>query len=296
MTRVRKNLEMLAATLLLVVASLSAQSKKPATPAADQAATSEKIIRYIRERFNIPDTIKLTVSPFQNSIYSDFFQITLTVDDGKEQRSQKFFVSKDGRYLVEGNIFTLGADPKREVVGSISLENQAGQGPTNAPVTIVEYSDLQCPTCARFHDFLEKEVVPKYGEKVRVVFKEFPLANIHDWSLPAAIANQCAYVIDPATFVPFRSLVFRSQNTLNATNARDSLLNLGEQTGIDRVKLATCIDSKSSLPRIEDSAREGQALGVAQTPTTFVNGKVVVGSPEPTEFFKIVDEALRASK
>jgi protein-disulfide isomerase len=296
-TPLSKSLRLFAAMLLLGgIAQLPAQTHKPAAGPASGPATREKIIRYVRGRFNVPEAVTLDVSEFRNSPFPDFYETTLTVDDGKGKHSQKLFVSKDGRYLVEGNIFTLGADPRREIVRSISLEDQPGHGPANAPVTIVEYSDLQCPSCAGFHELLVKEVVRKYGDKVRVVFKEFPLVTIHDWALSAALANQCVYQIDPAAYVPFRSLVFQNQNSLNAANARDSLLNYGEQAGVDRVKLASCLDAKASLPRVEESAREGQVLGIASTPTSFVNGRVVVGSPEPAEFFKIVDEALRAAR
>lgn len=281
--------------MVAVVASSSAQTKHP--PArADQSATTEKIIRYVRERFNIPGNVKLVVGPFRDSAYPDFHETTILVGEGADQRSQKFFVSKDGRYLVEGNIYTLGADPKQEVVRSISFQNQPTQGAANASVTIVEYADLQCPNCARFHDFLEKEIMPKYGDKIRVVFKEFPLTNIHDWALSAAIASQCVYQIEPASFVPFRTLVYQNQIALTADNARDMLLHYGAQAGVDNAKLASCLDSKASLPRVEASTQEGQALGIASTPTSFINGKVLVGTPEPAEFFKILDEALSTAK
>jgi len=271
------------------------EQSRTARPAND-AGTAEKIVRYMRERYNIPEAMKVTVSALRNSAFPDFYETILTVDDGKERSTQKFFVSKDGRYLVGGNIFTLGEDPKREVVRAISLQDQPSLGPANAPVTIVEYSDLQCPNCGLFHEFLEKKVVSTYGGKVRVVFKEFPLASIHDWALTGAIAAQCVYQLDPAAFLSFRALAFQNQSTINATNARDMLLHFGAQVGIDNLKLAACVDSKASLPRVEASITEGEALGIHSTPTCFVNGKLVAGASEPAEFFKILDEALRGAR
>jgi protein-disulfide isomerase len=282
--------------LLAGLVSLLTVGRGSPAQASDHEATRDKIIRYVRERYNIPDAVKVSVGEFRDSSFADFYETTLTLDDGKQKRSQEFFVSKDGRYLVEGNIFTLGADPRKEVVRSISLQEQATQGPAGAPVTIVEYSDLQCPVCAHFHEFLEKEVIPKYGEKVRLVFKEFPLTSIHDWALSGAIAAECTYQIDPSKFVPFRSLVFQNQSSLNAGNSRDMLLHLAAEAGVDNMKLASCIDSQASLPRVEASLSEGQGLGIASTPTCFVNGQVVVGAPEPAKFFHIVDEALQAAK
>jgi protein-disulfide isomerase len=204
-----------------------------------------------------------------------------------------FYVTKDNRCLVVGTIFNLTVEPRREVLRTIVTADQPSQGPASAPVTIVEFSDLECPMCARVHEFLEKELLPKYGGKVRVVYKEFPLPTIHDWSLLGSIANQCAYQINPATFAPYRSLIFKNRINLNATNARDLLLDYGEQVGLDRLRLGACIDSKASLPRIEENVREGNVLGVTATPTSFVNGKRLVGMESADVFYKAVDEALR---
>jgi protein-disulfide isomerase len=291
-----KSLGILASMLVAVSLALGAQAKRPAAGSSSDAAAREKIIKYMRERYNIPETVKMTAGPFRNSNYADFYVTTITVDDGKQKKSQDFYVSRDRRYLVEGTIFTLGADPRQEVTRTIATQDLPGQGPASAPVTIVEYSDLQCPMCARVHELLEKEVLPKYGNRVRVVFKEFPLVAVHDWSLTAAIANQCAYTLNPPLYLPFRSLIFKNQASFNAANVRDLLLTYGEQAGLDRLKLAGCIDSKASLPRVEKDAREGQQLGVSSTPTSFINGKPLVGLPSPEQYFQAIDEALRSSR
>jgi protein-disulfide isomerase len=160
-------------------------------------------------------------------------------------------------------------------------------------VTVVEYADLQCPACARLHEFLEKEFLPKYGDKVRVIFKEFPLP-MHDWSTAAAVANECAYQINPSVFPGYRTLIFANQNAINASNARERLLALGDEAGVERSRLAECIDSKASLSQVEAARQEGEDLGVNKTPTTFVNGRIIVGLASQATFDKIVDAALLA--
>jgi protein-disulfide isomerase len=283
------------AILGLLAAALAASVPTPAAQAPNQAATREKIVRYIRQRFNIPDTVKVTVGDFRESVYPDFYALTLTLNDGKDKRTQLFFVSKDGRYLVEGSIYTLGGDARKDIMQLISLEDEATQGPATAPVTLVEYSDMECPVCARFHETLETDIIPKYGDKLRVVFKEFPLTAIHDWALIAAVAAQCTYQIDPSKYVPYRSLVYKNQSALDADHIRDKLLHLAAEAGIDNMKLASCIDSQASLPRVEASTREAQALGIAQTPTSFINGRAVVGAPL-ADIYKLIDEALNDTK
>ncbi|MDR3674996.1 MAG: DsbA family protein [Acidobacteriota bacterium] len=256
----------------------------------------EKIIRYVRDRFSIPDTVKITMTELRESAYPDFLETTVTVDDGKDKRSQALFISKNMRYLVEGSIFNLGGDPRQDIVRLISLRDQPTQGPANAPVTLVEYSDLECPVCARLHEELETEIIPKYGDKLRVVFKEFPLVTIHEWALTGAIAAQCTYQIDPSKYVDFRSAIYKNQATVSGDHARDLLLHIAAEAGVDNMKLAACIDAKDSLSRVEANMREGDALGVGQTPTTFINGRTIVGAPAAADFYKLIDEAMHDHK
>lgn len=251
------------------------------------------IARYVREFFKLPNTTQLTVGPFRSSTLPNFYETTVTADDGKKKQSQNFFITKDRRFLVLGNVFSLSANLRRDILRTISTKNQPSKGPANAPVTIVEYADLQCPTCARAQEFLEKDLLPKYGDKVRVVFKDFPLVQIHDWALTAAIASQCAYQLNPEAYLKYRSLVFQHQSNINTTDARDLLIEYGEQGGIDRLKLGACIDSKASLPRVEENMHEAQTLQFSSTPTFYINGKILVWST-PEAFYTAVDEALRA--
>lgn len=257
------------------------------------ADPENEIVQHVRELFKIPTASSVTAGPFRDSEFPNLLATAVTVDYGKEKEVHDFYMTKDKRCLVVGAIFNLSVDPKRETLRTVTTANQPSQGPASAPVTIVEFSDLQCPMCARVHEFLQKELLPKYAGKVRVVYKEFPLTTIHDWSLTGSIANQCAYQINPATYAPYRSLIFKNQMSFNATTMRDLLLDYGEQVGLDRFRLGACIDSKASLPRVEENVREGNLMGVTRTPTFFVNGKMVIGMESPEAFYRVVDEALR---
>ena len=351
--------------LLIGANTLGGETSRPQNsraPAASEPASPAKIVEYVRDRFEVPENVKLTAEPLDKSQFPMFFQTVVTSDDGKQKRTNNVFITKDGRCLVMGNVFALhdgstadlirclreaakipsetdlkvgafGKTPYPEFYKSVVTANdgkhtQSGdvfmtkdrrtgilgivlpfrddvvrnmintkdmpsQGPANAPVTVVEYADLQCPTCARLQEFLEKQLLPKYGDKVRVVFKEFPIPG-HDWSPTAAVANECAYQINPSAFSGYRTLIFANQTTINASNVRERLLSLGEQAGIDAVKLATCIDSKASLPRVEAGRQEGNDLDVNKTPTSFVNGKIIIGLQTESAWDKVVGEALLA--
>jgi protein-disulfide isomerase len=330
-------------------------------PATTHTLTPDAIAQFVRDRFSVPATTTITVEPLHPSALSEFLETQATVNDGKQSKVQPIYVTKDGQYVVVGNVFALGANPKDDIIqhvrdisklppgteislgagakspypgfeelvisamiqgqkqtapvftlnhkvgilGSvlpyitnprvlINLTNQPAEGPANAAVTLVEYADLQCPTCAKFHEFLQKDAMPKYGNKLRIVYKEFPLP-LHDWSMTAAIANECAYRIKPSAFVPYRTLIFANQQAFNVANVRDLLLQYGEQTGLDKLKLSACIDSKATLPRIQADKEEGEKLGISSTPTSIVNKRFVVGFVTADQFDKIMAAEL-ASK
>jgi protein-disulfide isomerase len=356
--------------VLLLVAGVSiargvARSK---TNAVDDTALDEKITSFVRARFGIPDTVKITASPFQASSFQGFLTSTITTDDGKQQKHTSVFLTNDRRYLIVGMLFALGKDPQNEMIQHIRQEfkvpetttltvgpfhdsgipnflatsiaaqsdkgkqtedfyatsdkqvfvmgkifnmgvdlrrealrtmatvNQPSQGPAHAPVTIVEYADLECPMCGKLHLFLENDLLPKYGDKVRVIFKEFPLVQIHDWSLTAAIANECVYKLKPEAFAPYRTLIFQNQTTTNAANVRDNLLAYADQVGVDRSSLAGCLDSKASMQRIDEGTSEARQLEVQSTPTCFINGRMLVGFVSPDAYYKAVDAALQEGK
>jgi protein-disulfide isomerase len=260
-----------------------------------QNSTAEMAQR-IHESLNVPANFKIKVGGFKHSVAPDFEQGTLTYDDGKSKQERGVLLSRDGKHLLVSDIFNLGVDPREQAVRTISLRNEPSQGPSNAPVTIVEFADLECPTCARMHEFLETKLVPHYGNKVRVVFKEFPLVGVHEWSETAAIACQCAYELNPPSYVPLRSAIFRSQQNINVTNLRDTLLSFGEQAGVNRVRLAGCLDAKSTLPRVQHDLAEGKRVNVDRTPTFFINGKMIVGLPSEDEYFHTIDEILGKTK
>ncbi len=267
-----------------------------ARPAAGGALSTERIARFIRERFGVPANVKLTVGPFRNTFDPQLLEATVTVDDGKQKKDQRVFVSRDGAHLFVGEMYDLGTDPVATALHTISIQNEPSQGASRAPVTIVEYADLQCPLCARLHEFFENDLLKKYDGKVRVVFKDFPLVTIHDWAEKAAQASKCAYQINPEAYVNFRSLVFRNQTGINALNARDMLLNLASQAGINSLRLAQCMDSQALRARVELDLREGQKLGIDSTPTCYVNGRLVKGFPSPEAYYQVIEEALRGSR
>jgi protein-disulfide isomerase len=251
-------------------------------------ASNAEIIRCVRDAAKVPPAAEVTVGPFAETVFPDFLKSSVTVKDGTKVQTGEVFVTRDRRTGILGLVLPFRRDFVQQL---IDTRDQPSVGPAHARVTIVEYADLECPGCAFFQKFLENEFLPKYGSKVRIVFKELPLRG-HAWSATAAVANECAYLIDPLKFLNYRTLIFGNQGTINAANVRERLLGLGEQAGLDRVRLGSCLDSRASLGRVEACLQEARNLGVIKTPTFCVNGRIIVGVPSAAAFCKIVDEAM----
>lgn len=251
-------------------------------------ASNAEVIHCVREAAKLPPTAQVTVGPFASTVFPDFMKSAVTVRDGSKVQSGELFVTRDHRTRVLGLVLPFRQDFVERL---IDTKNQPSVGPPNARVTIVEYADLECPTCAYFQKFLESELLPHYGSKIRIVFKEFPLPS-HPWSTTAAVANECAYLIDLSKFLNYRTLIFGNQETMTVQTVREQLLSLGAQAGLNPVDLSSCLDAKASLGRIEACRKEAQALGVVKTPTLFVNGRIVIGVPPAPAFYAIVDEAM----
>ena len=235
------------------------------------------------------------MGPFHNSGFPNFLATTVTSENGKKKQTQDFYITKDNRILVLGSILKLGLDLRREALRTIVTTNQPTQGPAHAPVTIVEYADLECPCVGGCMNSL-KRAPSKIRRQGSSHIQGVSTVPIHDWSLTAAIANECVFQIKPEAFAPYRTLIFQNQSATNAANVRDNLLGYADQVGVDRVKLAGCLDSKASLPRVDAGVREGKQLEIQSTPTCFINGRMLVGYPSAEAYYEAVDAALKQAK
>ena len=158
-------------------------------------------------------------------------------------------------------------------------------GNPKAPVTIVEFSDFQCPYCRRAAPTL-KEVREKYGDKVRVVWKDFPLTQIHPQAFKAAEAGRCA--AEQGKFWEYHDQLFGNQENLQP----DDLKKYAAATGMDATKFGECLDSSKYAERVRDGVAAGSRLGVNSTPTLYVNGRLVEGAQPYEVFAGIIDEEL----
>jgi len=193
-------------------------------------------------------------------------------------------------------------DLTKDAWGRVSLQklhlnDRATLGPDDAPVTIIEFGDLECPFCARAFSEIETVVNTKYKGKVRLIFKHFPL-SIHPWAMQAAIAAECVRRQNPKAFFSFVGNIYRDQGAINPENLRDHVTAYVGQLGLDQQVLNACIMAPAAEAQVTQDRDDGDAVGVNSTPTFLINGIEMSGLPSDKTFDYVINSELkqRASK
>jgi len=171
------------------------------------------------------------------------------------------------------------------IVQNVSVDDDPSRGPATAPVTVVMFSDFQCPACSRTHPVL-KQVIAEYGDKVRFVVRDYPLETIHENALLAAMAANAANA--QGKFFEYSELLYRNQNALD----RESLKKYAAETGLNVKQFEIDLGSEKSAAEIKKDQADGDAYGVSSTPTIFING-VKVHRLSAEGFRKAIDRALK---
>ncbi len=275
---------------LLVVCPIFAKAQAPSTPNAspatpasatpEQAALLKKTETFLRNLFGWGSDFKVDLGPLTDSASADFYTVPIHITINGQSDNGTVFVSKDGKTFVRGEMFSMTKDPFEDTRAKIHVEDSPSKGPADAKVTIVEFSDFECPHCRVLYSNL-KELEAEFPQ-VRVVFKSFPLAQIHPWAETAAIGARCAYNQKPTAFWPVHDLIFDNQDILSAENIWDKLVSYAAQSGLDADVFKQCLASQEAKQSVAADHAQGEILNITSTPTVFVNGRTVVGGDKPT--------------
>ncbi len=278
--------------VLALLLALGACQEGPKTPASvDEATIKRRVGEYFQKAATQPG-LKFEVTKLEDSELSGWRKGTLKVSQGQQSQDVPFQVTRDGRFLFRGEVVDLTTDPVQEVVKKVKLDGAPSRGPLGARVTIVEYGDFQCPFCGRAYATLENQVLKEYGDKVRFVFKNFPLSAIHPWAEDAAIASRCAFQQDHDKFWPVYRGLFERQAEITRDTFQATATALAAQSGLDAGQFATCLDDKATLDAVKVDQAEATSLGVNSTPTFFINGRRLTGAQTYDGFKQTIDQEL----
>lgn len=174
----------------------------------------------------------------------------------------------------------------RYVRYDIPVDGFPSMGPPDAPITIVEFSDFQCPFCKRFQDETFKQLMAAYPGKIRFVFRHLPLTTIHPEAFPAAEAAMCAN--EQNAFWEFHDQIFANQDKLGG----GLYSQIAGDLGLDTAKFENCLNVGTYKDLIQKDSDFALGLGVQSTPTFFINGLAIVGAQPLTAFTQIIDKEL----
>jgi protein-disulfide isomerase len=202
---------------------------------------------------------------------------TYLEQQGQQKAKTEYFKTLEAKYKVE-----MKMEPIRVEVAATG----PAKGPASAPVTIVEFSDFQCPFCSRLTPTIA-EVEKKYGDKVRVVFRQYPLP-FHQNAQKAAEASLGA--LDQGKFWEMHDAMFKDQAGLAVDGLKSKAAGIA---GINAASFNCCLDSGKETPAVQSDMKEGTKAGVNGTPAMFVNGRFISGVVSPDDLSKVIDDELK---
>ena len=167
----------------------------------------------------------------------------------------------------------------------IPIENSYAIGPSDAPITIVEFSDYQCPFCRRWHDEVYEPLLAAYPGKIRLVYRHFPLTSIHPDAMSAAEAAMCAGEQD--AFWTFHEKLFSSEALGNNT-----YIQYAQDLGLNMNNFESCLSDRKYQQAVNDDLNFAVDLGIRSTPTFFINGIALVGAQPLDVFQQVIDKEL----
>jgi protein-disulfide isomerase len=318
-SKTRRLIALLFATTLIAALGCRAQTpaaqNSAAKPAASQGTPlspeqARRVEVLVRQRAALPPGSTVSVGGRTPSDVAGFDTVAVTItNDGNTSRPIKFLLSTDGKTLAQFTKYDISADPRTLVSAA---DRPFRGGPDTAPVLFINFDDLECPYCARFHASIFPALTERYGDKVRIVYKDFPLDQ-HPWAMHAAVDANC---LADQSATGYWNLVdgihaHSSDITAAAEAGTDKdpdttkalarafgvvdklTLEQGKVQSVDLSKLNACIVAQDKKA-IQASVALGTSLGVESTPTFFINGAKLDGAVPLDYIFNEIDKALIA--
>lgn len=243
---------------------------------ANTAQIQKNIEAYLRHLYALGPDVAISVAQPKESPVAGLLECDVKLKVENNDETAKFFVSRDGRFLFRGELSDLTKDPLEQARAAMRTKNAPSIGDSKAPVTVVEYSDFECPVCRNLHDAM-RGLLPNYPQ-VRLVFMDYPLEQIHPWARTAALAGRCAYAQKPQAFWKMYDLIYDNQEVIAAGNAYQKMTDFAGQTGLDLDNFKACMAGPEAAAAVDASVANGRELEVGSTPTIFVNGRRIVGA------------------
>jgi protein-disulfide isomerase len=286
---------------LCMTAGCKAQSLPSQT--AVQGLTDPVLNRHIevmvRSQYNVPQDINVTIGARKPSQIPGYDALPITLTHGAKQTVIDFLISNDGKTLARLETFDLGKDP----IFSIDVSGRPIRGNPAAKVTVINFDDLECPYCGRMHQSLFPGTLDRYKDKVRFIYKDDPLVELHPWAMHASVNANCLAAQSGEVYWTYVDYLHAhgeeiSGEDRNQVKSFAALDRIARQEAIlaklDSGKLDACL-TKQDETLVNASAKEAEALGIDGTPALFVDGERINGAVPQEQVWMVIDRALRAA-
>ncbi|MGA9041281.1 MAG: thioredoxin domain-containing protein [Terriglobales bacterium] len=292
--------------IVLMSALFAGAQQKPAAKPASTASTAAKakaspglpsedtVNAFMQQTFGYNPQLSWKIQEIKPAAAQGLAEVDVLIVSPEGQQIDKFYVSPDGEHALVGDVIPFGAHPfvadfkklKKGIDGPT-------RGPADAPVTIVEFSDLQCPHCKEAQPTIEKLLADE--KNVRLVFQNFPLP-MHNWAAKAAAYADCVASTSNDAAWKFIQGTYDAQADITEANADEKLNAIADAAGAKSADIAACAAKSETIGRVERSVELGKSLNVNSTPTLFINGRQVGGSVPYDALKSLVDFAAQQPK
>ncbi len=262
-------------------------------------ALNRRIEVMVRSKFNVPQDYSVTIGARTPSKIAGYDTLPVTFSRGAKSTSTNFLLSSDGKTLARLETFDLDKNPAM----NIDVTGRPIRGNPAAKVTVINFDDLECPYCARMHESLFPYTMDRYKDKVRFIYKDDPLTELHPWAMHAAVDANCLAAQNGNAYWAYVDYLHSHGEDVtgqerNVTKSFATLDRIARQQAtfakLDTTVLDACM-AKQDETQVRASAREADSLGVDGTPALFVNGERINGAVPAEQLWLVIDRALRAA-
>ena len=296
---------LLAALLLSGIAIAQTKSAAAAKPAAKPVAASasaegaavlpseDTVNAFLFQMFGYDATITWKINEIRPSQVAGLAEVSVVITNPQGSNQNRLLVSADGKRAISGDILPFGAKPFDDARAKLEKGvSGPAKGPAKAPVTIVEFSDMQCPHCQKAAPVIEQLLASE--PDARFIFQNFPLPA-HDWAEKAAGYVDCVGRASNDAVWKFIQKTFDDQANITESNADEKLKAIATASGVNGDEMAVCAVKSDTKARVEASVALGKSVEVNGTPTLFINGRNVPGGA-PLELLKKITEFMASQK
>jgi protein-disulfide isomerase len=268
---------------------------KPAT-AAISLPSEATVDSFMHQTFGYESQLSWKISVIKPAPVPGLAQVDVILATPQGQQLSRFYVTADGEHAVVGDIIPFGAKPfdpaKKTLEKGITGPSR---GPKEAPVTIVEFGDLQCPACKAAQPAIEALIAAE--PNARFVFQNFPL-EMHNWAAKGAAYADCVGHASNEAFWKFIAKTYETQADITAENAGEKLTALADGAGVKGADITACAATPATKAHVDASLALGKEVNVTGTPTLFINGRTIgnIGNVPADTLKGLVDFAAKEGK